>query len=307
MIYATPLRRRLPYLEIALATGLAVCSVTLLGVFLNGLGIYAGIGALLLPLAVLALRWPTATSVAFIAFTPVNRFVIMLVFHYSHSTLATKGVELWKETILGAILVRVLYDLLFTPDRKHKVIPMDILVIFFILISFIYLAYPGPFNQQFFALLQGFRSDTVFMLAYFAGRGLHLNREQLRWIMVAIIPGSILVAAVAIFQFIEPALANRFFESLGYSDFVQFQGNIGDPIAVRNRDLPGADTLPRASSLLLGDLALSFYQILTVSLAAAMFYCARRLRSVVQNSRRGRLSVWRLLACWALGWSRSFL
>lgn len=284
MLYLPALRtRRIPYLEIGLILALLFCAMVLSLAFRAGFGVFAGIGALLLPIAFLALRWPTATAVTFIAFTPVNRFVIMIVYHYSHSLPLTKGIELWKETVLGAILVRVVYDLLFTPDRKHKVIPMDILVIFFILISVVYLAYPGPFNQQFFALLQGFRSDTVFMLAYFAGRGLHLNRKHLRWLMVAIIPGSILVAAVAVFQFVEPTLANRFFEYLGYSDFVAFQGNIGDPIAVRNRDLPGADTLPRASSLLLGDLALSFYQVLTVSLAAAMFYCARRLRSVVLN------------------------
>jgi hypothetical protein len=275
--------RQIPYQEIGLVLGLLACAFLLIATFRLGYGVYAGVAAALFPAVLLGLRWPTATAVTFIAFTPINRFVIMIVYHYSHSAPLTKGLELWKEAILGAILARVLYDLLFRPDRKHKVFAMDILVVFFILISVVYLAYPGPFDQQLFSLLQGFRADTVFMLAYFAGRGLHVNRKRLRWIMAAIIPGSILVGVVAVFQFVEPTLANRFFEYLGYSDFVQFQGNIGDPIAVRNRDLPGAETLPRASSLILGDLALSFYQVLTVSLAAAMFYSARRLRSVVLN------------------------
>ena len=284
MIYVPALqRRRFPWLEFGLGAAFVIGSLMLLAMYRNGYGVYVAILALVTPLAICGLRWPTATAVTFIAFTPINRFVIMLIYHYSQSALLTKGVELWKEAILGAIVARVLYDLFFTPDRKHRILAMDIVVIVFILIGAVYVFYPGPYNVEFFARLQGFRSDTEFMLAYFAGRGLHLNRRRIVMMMSAIIPGTILVAIVAVFQFVQPDLSNRLFEYLGYSDFVQFQGNIGDPIAVRNRDIPGAETLPRASSLLLGDLALSFYQVLTVSLAAAFFYTSRKTREVVGN------------------------
>ncbi|HZQ49658.1 MAG TPA: O-antigen ligase family protein [Candidatus Dormibacteraeota bacterium] len=284
MIYVPALtRRRFPYKEVGLAAAFAFGALALLAFYGSGLGVYLAILIIMVPLAICGLRWPTASAVTFIAFTPINRTVIMIAYHYSHSTLLTKGVELWKEAILGAIVARVLYDLFFTPKRNHRVLAMDIVVIIFILIGIVYVFYPGPYNVEIFARLQGFRSDNEFMLAYFAGRGLHLNRKRIEWIMWAIIPGTLLVAIIAIFQFVASDTANRVFEYFGYSDFVQFQGNIGDPIAVRNRDIPGAETLPRASSLLLGDLALSFYQVLTVSLAAALFYTSRRARELVAN------------------------
>jgi hypothetical protein len=281
MIYRLPAPRRLPYLEIGLIGALVLASLFLIAVFAAGYGVYATGAAAVLPVALLAVRWPTATALTFIAFTPINRFVIMIVYHYTHSLLITKSVELWKEAILGAILVRVVYDLFLTPHRKHKVLPMDVLALFFVLIGVVYLIYPGTLDSNLLARVQGLRADTVFVLAYFAGRGLRLNRKRVRWIVLAIVPGTLLVAAVAVFQFVAPGPANQAFEYLGYSDFVRFQGAIGDAIAVRNRDLPGADSLPRASSLLLGDLALAFYQVLTVSMAAAMFYGARTLRSAV--------------------------
>ena len=284
MIYVPALRRRrFPWLEVGLAVTFVFGALFVLTVYRQGLGVYLAILILITPLAICGLRWPTATAITFIAFTPVNRFVIMVVYHYTQSATLTKGIELWKEAILGAIVARVLYDLLFTPGRKHRILAMDIVVILFILIGVVYVFYPGTYNIDIFARLQGFRSDSEFMLAYFAGRGMHLNRKRIVWIMSAIIPGTILVAIVAIFQFVASDTANRLFEYLGYSDFVQFQGNTGDPIAVRDRDIPGADTLPRASSLLLGDLALSFYQVLTVALAAAFFYTSRRAKEIAAN------------------------
>lgn len=265
---------------IGFGVGLTLIALILI-LLIRSFGAYAGAGVLVLVVLAAALRWPTATAVGFIAFLPVNRFAIMLVYHFTHSVLVTKGVEFWADAVLGALLVRVSYDLFFTPGRKHKIVPLDILAAFFVLLGIIYLVYPGPLNTQLWTRLQGFRADTTLLLAYFVGRGMHLNRARLRWILMAIIPGTIIVGAVAVFQFVQPTVANNLFDYLGYSDFVKFSGNTGDEIAVRSRDLPGADTLPRASSLLLSDLALSFYQVLTVSLAAAMFYGARRLRSAV--------------------------
>src|ERR1700686_3943916 len=107
MIRALPVRKPLPFFAIGFAIGLTICSVILV-TLMRYFGAYAGAGVVVLLLVVLGVRWPTATAVTFIAFTPVNRFVIMVVYHYSHSLVLTKGVELWKEAILGAILVRVL-------------------------------------------------------------------------------------------------------------------------------------------------------------------------------------------------------
>jgi hypothetical protein len=284
LIYVQPVRgRRIPFVGIGIGLALVFCWLAMLAVFSAGLGVYATAAGIMAILFILAVRWPTACAVAFIGFMPFNRFVIMLVYHFSHSLLLTKGVQLWKEAILGAILVRVIYDLFLTPGRKHRIVALDLLALLFVLMSLVYLIYPGTLNGTLISRMQGFRADTVFVLAYFAGRGLHLNRDRVRWLVWAIIPGAIAVAVVAIFQFVQPGLSNRVFESLGYSDFVHYQGDLGDAIATRNRDLPGAESLPRASSLILGDLALAFFQAFTVSLAAALFYVTRRTRLMVVN------------------------
>jgi hypothetical protein len=281
VIYVAPARKRFPYLEIGLVGALVISCLILIMAFGAGLGTYGTAAAVVALLGLLAVRWPTASAITFIAFMPINRFVIMIFYHYTHSILLTKGLQLWKEAILGAILVRVVYDLFLTPGRKHRLLPVDILALFFVLISLVYLVYPGSLDSPLMSRLQGFRADTVFVLAYFAGRGLHLNRDRIRWVALAIVPGALLVAVVAVFQFAEPVTANRLFESLGYSDFVHYQGDLGDAIATRSRDLPGAESLPRASSLILGDLALAFFQVFTVSLAAAMFYAARRTKDTL--------------------------
>ncbi len=281
MIYAAPVGRRIPYVPFGVGAAIALGGLLIIMAFGAGLGTYATAAAVMCVLGLLAIRWPTASAVAFIAFTPVNRTVIMVVYHYTHSLLLTKGLQLWKEAILAALLARVVYDLLLTPNRRHSLLPLDLVALLFVLISLVYLVYPGSLDTELMSRLQGLRADTVFVLAYFAGRGLHLNRDRIRWLMLAIVPGAILVAAVAIFQFVEPSLSNRVFEYFGYSDFVHYQGDIGDAIATRNRDLPGAESLPRASSLILGDLALAFFQIFTVSLAAGLFYVARRTKEAV--------------------------
>jgi len=289
MIYL-PSRRRISTASLLVGAYILICALILLWAFHSKqrvqeepLALFAAAGASFALFAALALRWPTATAAGFVAFTPINRFVIMLVYHFSHSLTLTKGVELWKEAVLGAILIRVAFDFLYTPERKHTVRFMDLLVLLFVLIGLAYLIYPGPLNTILYTRVQGLRSDTTFMLAYFAGRGLYLSRRRLKWIVMAIVPGSLVVGAVAVWQFIAPDMANSVFDQLGYADFVRFQGELGDSVAVRSRDIPGAESLPRASSLLLGDLALSFYQMFAVSLAAAMFYLSRRMRDLVST------------------------
>jgi O-Antigen ligase len=277
--------RRIRGDDVALGAFVAFCCLLLIYAFHSPieimkfpLAIWASLAAFLLPAAILAIRFPVATACAFIAFTPFNRFAIMLVYHFSGSATITKGFQLWKEALLGAIIVRLVFDLAFTRNRGNVLRFMDILVLGFIGIGMVYLIYPGPVNIDVYTRFEGLRSDTEMLVAYYAGRGLQLNRRKLRWILLSIVPGSVLVGLVALWQFVSPESANSVFNALGYPQFVAYQGMLGDFEAVRTRDIPGADTLPRASSLLLSDLALSFFQVYTVALAAAMFFCARKLR-----------------------------
>jgi len=290
VIYTSALRFRPRPLDLAVGGFVTLVALVLIFSFHSTqtvmnfpLAFWISLAACLAPVAVLSLRWPVATAVAFIAFTPFNRFALMLIYHVTGSATITKGFQLWKEALLGAILLRLIYDLAMTPDRRHTVRFMDLLVLGFILIGVVYLVYPGPVNIDFFTRVEGLRADTTFMFAYYAGRGLHINRRKLKWIILAIVPGSVIMGLVALWQFISPTTSNEIFNLLGYPQFVAYQGQLGDFEAVRTRDLPGADTLPRASSLLLSDLALSFYQVFAASLAAAFFFASRRLRELVWN------------------------
>jgi hypothetical protein len=225
-------------------------------------------------LTVAAWRWPVPTAIGFAAFLPVNRFVILLIFHLTGSGALTKLTQLWKDGVLLLLLARVIYDTAFS-GKRPKLKYLDLLILFFIALSAVYIFYPGP--DDLLVRIQGFRSDAFFLLAYFIGRGLRLDRRQVGRLLTALIPGSIAVAVVAGLQFTMPSFSNFILYSLGFKEFSVLQGGFGDIEPVRTRLLSGG-SIPRASSLLLGDLALAFYEVLLVALAAAIFFEARSER-----------------------------
>jgi len=256
--------------------GFGFAGVILLLGAASGLVVVFGGLAVMAALALIAWRWPVPAAIFLAAFTPVNRFVILLVFHFTHVGILTKLTQLWKDGLVAVLFARVVYDALFSTDRR-RIRYLDLLVAAFLGLSTVYVFYPGTAGADLFTRVTGFRTDAFFLLAYFVGRGLRLQRKHVRWLLVAIIPGSVLVAAVAAWQFFLPQMANRVFETLEFQQFIQLQGGLGDLPAARERGLVGV-SLARASSLLLGDLALAFYQILLVALAAALFYGARSAR-----------------------------
>ncbi|HEY1421111.1 MAG TPA: hypothetical protein VGG90_10425, partial [Candidatus Dormibacteraeota bacterium] len=278
MIYLPTTRQwRLPELPgLLVPAGVAGLALVVIALMRIGLAFIAAGLVLLVVLCVLAISHPLATSIFMVAYTSVNRFVVMLALHYTGSVGLTKALELWKEGVLAILILRVLYELLFTPYRSHTIKFMDLLVAFFIAVSAVYVIYPGPLNVDLFTRLQGFRTDTVFMFAYFIGRGLHVRRRDVRWLVLVMVAGSVLTGAVAVWQISDSAGANQAFNNLGYQDFSVLQTGTTGPGVVRARDLPGAALLPRASSLQLSDLALAFYQLLAVALAAAMYFLSRR-------------------------------
>ena len=237
-------------------------------VYLLGL---AGMAAI----AVGAWRWPAWAAVFYAAFTPINRFAILLIFHFTGSAALAKGLLLWKEGLIAVLLARVIFDGFFSP-RRARVRYLDLLVLFFIGLTALYVFYPGPQEIDLLTRIQGFRLDASFMFAYFVGRGLILQRRHLRWLLLALIPGSVAVAAVAAWQFVAPAQANAVFAYLGLQEFGQLTGAAATAV-VRERGIAGIN-LVRASSLLLGDLALAFYQIQLVALAAVLYFEAKSER-----------------------------
>ena len=236
-----------------LGAGLAILLATLMGLTLE----VAAIGVLALVAAV-AWRWPAATAVFFVVFTPINRFVIALLFLALHSTSLDKFGLLWKDALVAILVLRVLYTALFS-TKPIKLRYLDVLVVAFIVLTAIYLIYPGSLHTDLFTRVQGFRTDASFLFAYFIGRAITLERRHVRWMVLGLIPGSILLFAVAMFEFVAPTAAAHYVSMVGISDFE----------TVRDRSISGVD-LHRASALM-GDLALSFYQMVVVALASALY------------------------------------
>ena len=253
--------------------GFATTALVLVLASIAGLSLYLGVMAMMLGVAVATWRWPVAAAVFYAFFMSINRFVILLVFQYSGSDLATKGIQLWKDGFVAVLVLRVLYELLFT-NRPRRLRYVDVLVVAFIVLAAAYLMYPGPLDVDPFTRVQGFRTDVTFLFAYLIGRGMVIDRRQLRWLVLALVPGGLLTAGVAVWQVAAPASANHFFDLLGFQQFSDLQGSLSSTIAVRGRGINGIN-LPRASSLQLGDLALAYYQLFLVTVAAALMFMSR--------------------------------
>ena len=249
--------------------GGALAAGVVLGL-LNLLGFTVELGALAVVVAIAAVgwRWPTGTAIFFAVFTPLNRFVLAALHVFIHSGAIDRYALLWKDALVAILVTRVLYDALFSRTAK-KVIFLDFFVLAFILLAAIYIIYPGPERTDLFTRLQGFRTDASFLFAYFIGRAIHLERRHVRWMMLGLVPGSLVITGVAIFEFLAPSTAAHLISTYGLDTLE----------TVRSRSISGVD-LPRASALM-GDLALSFYQMVLIALAAALYFQSSGRRRVL--------------------------
>jgi hypothetical protein len=237
------------------------------------MGIVFAVLALLTVGVVLVWRHPGWTVVMLVALVPVNRFLILLVFHYGHSHAITSLAQLWKDLLIAILTFRTLDDLILR--RRPKIHYVDVLIGALVALSLVYLIYPGPTGQiDFLERVIGFRADMWFLFAYFVGRALVLQRRHVRALLTWLIPGTVLVYVIAFMQFALPNWFNAFFNKLGYAAFIATQSTYGDADVIRFRGIAGAANLPRASSLLLGDLALSFFSIFAIAVGGALLLTA---------------------------------
>jgi hypothetical protein len=248
--------------------------------------------------AILVWRLPQLATIFLIAFTPVNRFVIFVGFKFVSNVTLLNGVQLWKDAIVAVLLVRVIHEALVRREAP-RLYMMDLLVVMFVTLNLAYVVYPGTLeDSSLVGRFLGFRLDAYFLFAYFIGRGLTLKRHHVRWIMISIIPGSVMVALVAGWQWVFPGMANNIWNMLGYQAFVDAV-NGSSEVAVRTRDLAGL-SIPRSSSLLMSDLALAFYQLMLIPIAAGLLLVVQRKTSAL-----GHLAalVFLLLMLATLAWS----
>jgi O-Antigen ligase len=218
-------------------------------------------------------RWPVGAAIVLAALGPINRFVILLMFNVISSPLLMTAVRLWDDALVSVLVLRVAHDA-FCRRTAPRVMYLDLLVISFIAISILYVFYPGTLEgNSFFNRFNGFRFDALFLLAYFAGRGIELERRHVRWLVIALLPTAIAVAVFAVFQWALPSQSETFFNALHYDEYMRNLGASGE--LFRTRDLSGME-VPRVSSLVTGDLTLSYYQMFMIPFAAGLFFVARK-------------------------------
>jgi hypothetical protein len=239
----------------------------------SSLGIVFAVLALMTVCVIVIWRHPGWAVVMLVALVPTNRFLILLVFHYGHSSALTSLAQLWKDLLIIILTFRTLDDLVLR--RRPKLHYVDVLVAALVVLSLLYLIYPGPTGQiDFLERMIGLRADTWFLFAYFVGRCLVLQRRHVRALLTWLIPGTVLVEVLAFAQFADPNWFNEFFNKIGFSAFITTQSAYGDADIIRLRGIAGAN-LPRASSLLLGDLALAFFSIFAIAVGAALLLTAK--------------------------------
>ncbi len=220
-------------------------------------------------------RWPIWAAAALAILAPINRFLLLLIFNVADSTLLLSALRLWDDALITVLLARVAHDT-FVRRKAPHLMYIDILMLFFVGLTALYVFYPGTLaGNSMMNRFMGFRFDAFFLLAYFVGRGLELKRHHVRWLMIALIPSAVAVAVFAVFQWLQPDLSVAFFDALRFEEFTRAVGGTGEVSLVRTRDLAGAE-LSRVSSLVTGDLPLSYYQTFMIPFAAALFFAAKK-------------------------------
>ena len=174
----------------------------------SSLGVVFAVLALMTVGVIVVWRHPGWTVVMLVALVPTNRFLILLVFHYGHSSALTSLAQLWKDILIAILTFRTLDDLILR--RRPKLHYVDVLIAALVALSLLYLIYPGPTGQiDFLDRVIGFRADTWFLFAYFVGRGLVLQRRHVRALLTWLIPGTVLVEVIAFARIRRPELVQR--------------------------------------------------------------------------------------------------
>lgn len=240
-----------------------------LGLFLY-LAALAGAGVL----AWAVWRWPMQTIILLVFLLPVSRFMSMLSFTFTDSDAILRLSQLWKDLVLVVLVMRMTHGA-FQRRRAPRLLFLDILIGAFIVLTLLYTIYPGKVvDSPFIVRVLAFRQDGFYLLAYFVGRSLPLEARHLRFMLWSLIAVSLIMAVVAIVQWIMPIQMNALFDKLGYNEFTQAVGTPHEIELVRTRVFNEGE-LPRASSLFLADLGLAFFQLLTIPVAAALFFCSK--------------------------------
>ncbi|MGH2461314.1 MAG: hypothetical protein ACRDIY_20840 [Chloroflexota bacterium] len=221
---------------------------------------------------------PIVGLVALVVLGPPHQFLMVLVLHFTGSATVLKVAEVWKDLVVVLLLAKAI-DLAFHRKRPPTVYLLDLGIVIFMVMAAFYVFYPTDLaGSTLLVSVLGLRLDAFFLVAYFLGRGLTVTRRQVRLLLIAFFLITLVIAVVAVAQFVAPGAMNLVFNQLGYQDFIDLKlGTEGTNVAIRANDF-GGFVVPRASSLVLSDLALGFYTLLAAPLAAGLLLHFPRTR-----------------------------
>jgi len=235
-------------------------------------------------LAVAVWSRPYGAALALVIGGSVHQFAMLLLLHFTHITTLVKAAQLWKEGVVVLLLALVLQQA-FLRREPPTIHLLDLAIVMFMAWGTFYLAVPNAADDSnsLITKLFGLRLDAFALMAYFAGRGLALNRAHVRRLIVVFAVVVAVIAAIAAIEFAAPNAANTVLDSLGQQEFAQQLGDPTQTSSIRFNTL-GGTVLPRASSLLLSDLGLAFYMLLGVPVIASMYFAFRsRRRQAICN------------------------
>jgi hypothetical protein len=223
-------------------------------------------------------RYPLIGMTMLIVIGALHTFLMVLVFHFAQSTLVLRVAQVWKEAVIFVLLAKVI-ERAFHRRSMPRIHILDLMIFLFLVSGVVYLAYPSSLSETtFFTKLFGLRADAFFLLAYFIGRGIPINKRKLRVLIIAFGLTAFVVAIPAALQFVAPGVTNSFFERISFPEYMEIQrGDQAVQFVVRERYVSGA-AIPRSSSFFLSDLALAFYTLLSVPLAISLFFNLVRLK-----------------------------
>ncbi|MFQ5473935.1 MAG: hypothetical protein ACE5FA_13775, partial [Dehalococcoidia bacterium] len=81
-------------------------------------------------------RYPQLAAAFLVAFAPVKRFVIFVGFRFASSPTLLHGEQLWKDAIVGVLLVRVIHETLIR-KKAPRLYLLDLLIFMFVTYHFI--------------------------------------------------------------------------------------------------------------------------------------------------------------------------
>lgn len=176
---------------------------------------------------------------------------------------------LWKEYLIGSLLIIAAYKIFKEKKFPFKILSIDkVIILFFILALFYFLFFSGTIIQKF----AGARYNLEFFLIYFLARTFKFPRKQVKALIILFLAVSLPVIFFGLLQIILPP---SFLLKFGYSPNLAEYFKTGIIPTYEAID-PALPNFHRIQSFFPGALQFSSYLILVLSFILSFFLFAKK-------------------------------